>query len=171
MTHHRSSRGRPLTPSQAAYLIETGEFTAAELEQAQAAVARGELAESERQTRQHAINASLDTAQVAARLRISVEDVDQLRDERELFAFRIADRAHYPLWQFTGDPIQPVLPGLAGLVDAFPDDWHPAAILAFMSTPKSSARINGEPVTPVEWMRYGGDVVVLRGILESFLQS
>lgn len=64
-----------------------------------------------------------------------------------------------------------MLPGLATLVKAFPDDMHPASIQGFMSTPQEDLRVKGERLTPVEWLVHGGNPQALIAILDSFLQS
>ncbi|MFF1633502.1 hypothetical protein [Leifsonia sp. NPDC058248] len=160
-----------LSPEQVDYLIESGDFTPKELADAQARVARGDLAAEERATRQQAIDESLGLSEVAELLGASTEDVDRRRVDGALFAFRANHEFRYPTWQFTGDPQRPVLPGLERLVQALPTDWPPAGIRGFMLTPQRSARIDGVPATPVEWLVAGGDPQVLSDILNSFLQS
>lgn len=167
----RQSHGGALSDEQVAYLIESGEFTAEEFAETEAAVARGELADEERKTRMEAVAASLNSTEVALRLGIDASRVRHRQAKGSLYAFKIGGKRRYPIWQFTDDPAQPVVPGLATLAKAFPDDWHPAGILAFMSTPQRSARIDGAPVTPIQWLLHGGDPQVLTDILDGFLQS
>jgi hypothetical protein len=167
----RSSGGHSLSSGQAAYLIETGEFTHESLDSSRAAIARGELAEQERRTRQEGIDASLTTEAVAIRLGVDFADVETRRARGDLFAFVADGETRYPTWQFTDDPQKPVLPGIAQLLPALPDDWHPAGILAFMTTAKSSLRMGDEQVTPQQWLLRGGDPRTLTGILDSFLMS
>lgn len=171
MTEEPQARGSSLSNEQITYLIESGSFTAEELAEAQARIARGELAEAERRTQLAAIRASLSAAEVAAQLGVDVDEVDRLRDAGNLFAFAADGELRYPTWQFTGDLRRPVLPGLALLVSAFPDDMHPASVRGFMSTPQSSARIDGVAVTPVAWLQHGGDPQLLTDIIDSFLMS
>ncbi|GIT78478.1 hypothetical protein LLS1_01470 [Leifsonia sp. LS1] len=167
MQHRTSS----LTPEQVDYLLRSGDFTPEELAEAQASIARGELAAEENLTRRQAVEASLSENETARRLIISDDQLTRLRTDGDLYAFRLHGRFRYPLWQFTNEPGRPVLPHLRPLSHAFPHDWHPAGVLAFMSTPKSSTRINGEPVTPIQWLIAGGDPNQLVHIIESFLQS
>lgn len=63
-------------------------------------------------------------------------------------------RRRLPLWQFTGST---TLPGLAQVVRALPPDEHPLGVLAFMTTPQAELELAGEPVTPEQWLRAGGD--------------
>ena len=168
MTNESQSRGGSLSDEQVAFLIESGTFTPESLAETQASIARGELAELERKTRLEGINASLSAEEVAMKLGVDIAQVHHRQAEGTLFAFTAEGECRYPTWQFTGHPRQPVLPGLARVVSAFPDDMHPAGILGFMSTPQSSARIHGVPMTPVDWLRQGGDPQKLRDILGQF---
>jgi hypothetical protein len=171
MTKEPPHDGSSLSDEQIAFLIESGAFTPEELAETQASIARGGLAETERRTRLGAVNASLSAEEVATRLGVDVANVERGRADGSLFAFTTDGEHRYPTWQFTGDPRQPVLPGLARLVSAFPDDKHPASILGFMSTPQESLLVDNERLTPVEWLQQGGNPQKLLDILVSFLQS
>ncbi|WP_167046694.1 helix-turn-helix domain-containing protein [Salinibacterium sp. ZJ454] len=164
-------RGRGLSEEQARYLIESGDFTPDELAETEREVAEGVLAREELNTRLGALAASLSTAEVAQRLGIDASRVRHRRAKGTLYAFMVGGKRRYPTWQFTDDPKQPVLPGLAALVEAFPKDWHPASIQGFMSTPKANLLVDGERMSPVEWLRHAGDPEALVDILDSFLQS
>lgn len=167
----RQPRGGALSDEQVAFLIESGTFTPEKFTEVSTRVARGDLAEAERKTRLGAASASLSAAEVALRLGIDVSRVRHRQAKGGLYAFIVGGKRRYPTWQFTSDPAQPVLPGLATLVKAFPHDKHPASIQGFMSTPQSSLRADGEPMTPPEWLLQGGDPQALVNILDSFLQS
>ena len=170
MTEKDQPGGSALSKEQAKFLVESGSFSPEELAETQAQIARGELAEDERATRLEGINASVSAAEVAAHLGVNMETVANNLAAGELFAFAMAGEPRFPNWQFTGDARQPVLPGLAQFTDAFADK-SPASILGFMTTMQRSARIDGVPMTPVNWLLEGGDPQVLREILDSFLQS
>ena len=171
MTNESQSRGSSLSDEQVAFLIESGTFTPESLAETQASIARGELVELERKTRLEGINASLSAEEVAVKLGVDIAQVHKRLQEGNLFAFTTEGERRYPMWQFTGDPRQPILLGLPQLVSAFPKDMHPASILGFMSTGQSIAPIDGAPVTPVDWLLQGGDPQELIDILDSFLQS
>jgi len=164
-------RGRSLSRAEITFLIESGAFTPAEFGATSAAVARGELADLERRTRQAALEATWSAKEVATHLRTDLQGVNQRRVNKGLFSIDVENERRYPAWQFTNNADQPVLPGIELLVAAFPHDMHPASILGFMSTPQDSARIDGLPTAPVEWLVRGGDPQVLKRILESFLMS
>jgi len=171
MTNDPLSHGDGLSDGQVAFLIESGAFTPEELVDIRARIARGELAELEQRTRQEVVDASFIAEEVATKLGVDIDQVQQRQAEGNLFAFTAEGERRYPTWQFTGDPRHPVLPGLARLIRAFPADMHPASILGFMTTPQDDVRIRAVPVTPVAWLLHGGDPQALSEILDSFLQS
>lgn len=112
------------------------------------------------------------TADVAVRrLGVETAEVERLRGRGDLYAFNSEGMWRYPRWQFTGNAQQPLLPHLAHLVASIPKETHAATVLGFMRTPQRSAQIDGEPVTPFEWLTRGGDPQVLRDILEAFLRD
>lgn len=176
LTKERQPRGGGLTEEQASYLIESGDFTPEELARAEQRVASGALAEDERKTRLGALTRTLSAVEVANLLHIDDSRVRHRRAKGLLYSFLVGGKRRYPAWQFVdGEP----LPNLSQLVDAFPNDWHPAGVESFMTTPKSSLRApalaldttNPEHLTPVEWLQSGGDPKAVVGILDSFLQS
>ncbi|MGO4689466.1 hypothetical protein [Glaciibacter sp. 2TAF33] len=166
----RQPLGGALSEEQVSFLIDSGTFTAEEFAETAKRVARGDLAEAERKTLLGAVAASLSAAEVAVRLGVDVSRVRHHQAKGNLYAFIAGGKRRYPLWQFTDDPAQPVLPGLATIVEAF-GDKHPASIKGFMSTPQEDLLVDGERLTPPEWLLQGGDPEALVDILDSFLQS
>ncbi|NUU06433.1 DNA-binding protein [Leifsonia sp. C5G2] len=167
----RQPRGGALTEEQVAFLIESGTFTPERLAEVEASVARGDLAELERRTRLEAVTGSLSAAEAAQRLGIDSSRVRHRLSKGGLIGFMIGGKRRLPAWQFTDDPKQPVLPGLSQLIAAVPADMHPASLQNFMATPQEDLLIDGREVTPVEWLRLGGDPQEVVDILDSFLQS
>ena len=144
-------------------------MTQREWDDAQARVARGELARLERRTDQEGLDKATSARDVANRLGLTPKSIAVFPGE--FFAFVSNGELRYPTWQFTNDEANPVLPHLAQLVDAFSEDMQPSSILGFMQTPQEDARLNGVQLTPVEWLVRGGDVQRLVDILGSFLMS
>jgi len=167
----RQSRGGALSDEQADFLVESGTFTAERLEQVEGRVARGDLADLERRTRLAAVIDSVSAAEVALRLGIDASRVRHRQSKGGLYAFMVGGKRRYPMWQFTDDPKQPVLPGLPALVEAFPEDMHPASIEHFMETPQEDLVVEGRGVTPPEWLQLGGGPQSVVDILGGFLQS
>ncbi|TFC12523.1 hypothetical protein [Cryobacterium sp. MDB2-10] len=166
----RQPRGGALSDEQVAFLIESGDFTEEEFAETEASLARGDLVKLERTTRLGAITDSLSVAEVAQVLSVDAARVRRRQAKGDLYAFLAGGKRRYPLWQFTGDPAQPVLPGLTVLVQGLPADMHPASIKGFMRTPQEDLRVDGERMTPVDWLLHGGDARALVSILGSFLQ-
>ncbi|MDV6012248.1 DNA-binding protein [Haloechinothrix sp. LS1_15] len=77
---------------------------------------------------------------------------DRLR-QRKLFGWKDSEW-HLPAWQFTeGGP----LPGLRSVIPAIPPDQPPMVVAAFMNTQQPDLEINGQRVTPREWLLAHGD--------------
>jgi len=167
----RRPSGSALSAKQIDYLVESGAFSAPELATIQASVANGDLAAAELMTRLNAISETLRAADVALLLGIDVSRVRRRQAGGHLYAFLIGGRRRYPTWQFTGDVLQPVLPGLEALVKAIPEGLDPASVRGFMSTPQASLSSNGVARTPGEWLRQGGDPQPVTDILDGMLQS
>lgn len=167
----RQSRGGALSDEQVAFLIESGTFTPSRFAEVEARVGRGDLAELERRTRLEAVTGSLSAAEVAFRLGVDASRVRHRQSKGGLYSFIAGGKRRYPVWQFTDDPKQPVLPGLPVLVKAFPVDMHPASIQNFMATPQEDLRVDERELSPSEWLRIGGDPGEVVDILDSFLQS
>jgi len=160
-----------LTAAQADFAVRSGAMTAEEFAEAEAMVASGELDEMERKTRLEAVTEALSTAEVATKLG---RDQSRIRDRAgkgQLYSFLVGGKRLFPKWQFTDDPKQEVLPGLAALVKGIPDDMHASSVLHFMATPQEDLLIDDEEVTPTEWLRLGRPPQDVVDILDSFLQS
>ncbi|PZF55281.1 hypothetical protein DEJ23_12365 [Curtobacterium sp. MCSS17_008] len=111
------------------------------------------------------MNAAITYKEVSDRLEVGTARILARLASGDLFAFVSDDEMLFPTWQFTNDPDRPVLNQLSTLIEAFDDDMHPASILGFMTTPHSSTRIDGIPITPVEWLARGRGVQPLVEIL------
>ena len=98
---------------------------------------------------------SARVAEVAAALHVSPARIRQRALERTLYAIRVDDEWRFPRWQFddAGRPI----PGIATVVAALSRGVHPVAVWRFLSEPNPDLEILGEPVSPLAWLRTGGD--------------
>jgi len=93
--------------------------------------------------------------EVANRLGVSRARVRQRAVERSLYALRDGDEWRFPRWQFAEDG-RPIA-GLSAVVPAIPRKLHPLAVWRFMSEPSPDLEIGDEPVSPLVWLRTGGD--------------
>lgn len=150
------------------YLIQSGAFTRESLEATEIQVARGELREEEARTLLETIAASFATSEVASGLDVSLEEVDRRREAGELYGFDAAGITVFPKWQFTvGErPAMRTLPGLKRVLSALIDDWHPASIAGFMTSPQDGLEYQGERQTPIRWILHGGDLSRIEVIME-----
>ncbi len=97
---------------------------------------------------------------VATGLGVSASRVRQKRLARELWAIPDGQTWVFPVLQFeTGDNGGPTrqVRGLDQVFKALPADLHPVAVAGFLRTPQADL-FQGRPLTPVEWLRDGGDV-------------
>ncbi|WP_146240297.1 hypothetical protein [Curtobacterium sp. MCSS17_008] len=163
LEHPRDGQGLEHRDEQA--ILESLPWTHEQYEAARSAVARGELDALERSVRRSAMNAAITYKEVSDRLEVGTARILARLASGDLFAFVSDDEMLFPTWQFTNDPDRPVLNQLSTLIEAFDDDMHPASILGFMTTPHSSTRIDGIPITPVEWLARGRGVQPLVEIL------
>lgn len=171
LLRQRQPRGSGLTSDEADYLVSSNSLTEEQLAEAEAAVARGDLVEIEQKTRLEVITNSLSAAEVAQRLGIDASRVRHRQSKGGLYSFMAGGKRRYPTWQFTDDPKQPVVPGLAVIVKALPEDMHPASVQGLMTTPQDALVVDGRRLTPPEWLRTGGAPEAVVGVLESLLQS
>jgi hypothetical protein len=165
----RQPRGGALSDDQVAFLIESDAIPSSEFAEIQASLERGDLVKQELKTRLEPVISSLSDIEVAQRLGIDVPQVRDRQAQGDLYSFTAGGRHRYSDWQFTGDPAQPLLPGLADLVSGLPEGLHPSSVQGFMTTPQEDLVVNGERMTPVEWLLQGGDPQRLVSILDSFL--
>lgn len=97
----------------------------------------------------------LSVAEVSARLDVTGSRVRQLLGQRRLYGVRPRGRAWVvPLWQFSGDGL---LPGIEAVNQAVPEDCHPLAVDGFFHTVQPELDAEGRPLSPLEWLRQGGN--------------
>jgi len=98
--------------------------------------------------------------EVATGLGISASRVRQKRLARELWAIPDGRSWVFPVPQFetddSGGPTR-LVRGLDRVLAALPADLHPLAVAGFLTTPQGSLYTD-RAMTPLEWLRAGGDV-------------
>lgn len=97
---------------------------------------------------------------VAKGLGVSASRVRQKRLAGELWAIPDGQSWVFPILQFEtgpdGGPTRQVR-GLDQVLKALPEGLHPVAIAGFLRTPQPDL-FHDRPLTPVEWLRAGGDI-------------
>jgi hypothetical protein len=110
--------------------------------------------------RAHLAVTAFTAEEVATGLGVSASRVRQKRLAGELWAIPDGQTWVFPVLQFeTGDNGGPTrqVRGLDQVFKALPADLHPVAVAGFLRTPQLEL-FHRRPMTPVEWLRDGGDV-------------
>lgn len=165
-----SGRKHPPSPGlsteQRAYLVESGAVTSDQFFQTEQRVARGELRDDENGTRLGTVARSYGERAAAARLGLELDEVRMRQRAGALYAFDASAATVYPKWQFTDQTGDGLLPHLALVVTWLLEDWHPASVEGFMTTPKDSLIYRGEWQTPRQWLIRGAEPRPIEMILE-----
>jgi hypothetical protein len=108
----------------------------------------------------HLVATAFTADDVATGLEVSVSDVWQKRLAGELWAIHDGNTWVFPVLQFetsdNGGPTRQIR-GLDRVFKALPQGLHPLGVAGFLSTPQPNL-FHGRAMTPVEWLRDGGDV-------------
>lgn len=155
-----------LSMEQRAYLVESGAFTSEQFTETEQRVARGELREDENRTRLGTVARSYGERAAAARLGLEVDDLRMRQRAAALYSFDASGVTVYPRWQFTDQSDDGLVPHLALVVTWLLEDWHPASVEGFMTTPKDSLIYLGELQAPIQWLLRGADPRPIGRILE-----
>lgn len=102
---------------------------------------------------------SISVSQAAERLHVDGSRVRHRLRDRALYGFKIGASVRLPVWQFGADDAP--VPGLRAVLAALPSDLHPLEVGGFMSTANPDLTINGEPVSPRDWLEAGGDLTIV----------
>ncbi len=92
--------------------------------------------------------------EVASRVGRTEGRVRQMLRGRELFGVREDDTWRVPWFQFDGD--RPVR-GLDRVIGALPGAMHPVAVVRLLTSPSQDLQIQGQSVSPLDWLRSGAD--------------
>lgn len=105
---------------------------------------------------------ALSTNRVAEMIGRSTSRVRHLVGERRLYALPVDRRSglRLPAWQFTdsGEPV----PGIGAVLAALPEGLHPLQVAGFFATRTMELSLDDEtPLSPLQWLRGGGDPAVV----------
>jgi excisionase family DNA binding protein len=96
----------------------------------------------------------LSTREAAALLRIGTREVRRRIRQRTLLALQSGRAWQIPAFQFVGnEPIR----GLDAVLQAVPPDLHPVEVVGWLSATEPDLEIAGAPVSPLKWLKAGGD--------------
>ncbi|MCP2331515.1 hypothetical protein G443_001785 [Actinoalloteichus cyanogriseus DSM 43889] len=99
------------------------------------------------------LDSALTLTEAADRLRVGIADVEARIAAGRVAGWRGRGGWRLPAWQFTEIG---VLPGLAEVLDAVPDDQPDLVVAGFMMTAQATLLVDGHPVTPRRWLLTGG---------------
>ncbi|HEX6357812.1 DNA-binding protein [Actinophytocola sp.] len=94
---------------------------------------------------------ALTVAGVAERIGVDTSRVRHRLSDGQLAGWKDRGGWRLPVWQFTDDD---VLPGLATVLAAVPEDQPALVVAAFMTRPQ--AALGDPPVAPRDWLLAGG---------------
>ena len=106
---------------------------------------------------------TLTRSQVAQLLDVAPSRVSHQVAGGRLFSYHGGNgKPLFPDWQFTGSggagaTGTRVVPHLGPVIAAIPDGSHPIAVRTFMTTPSSDLMVQGNKLSPLEWLAGGGD--------------
>src|SRR6478736_1431605 len=97
---------------------------------------------------------------------VSDSRVRQRRADRTLWAIEDAGGWLFPALQFENtDGRRRQIRHLDQVLPAIPTDMHPLAVARLLTTAQPDLVVDGQPVSPLQWLRDGGDVRAVRTIL------
>jgi len=102
------------------------------------------------------INSSITVAQAASRLGVDAGRVRQRLGERSLFGLKLGSNEwHLPAFQF--EQLGGEVPHLGQVLRRLPPDLHPIELVTWLTSPDAELQVEEEAVTPLEWLKSGGD--------------
>lgn len=97
---------------------------------------------------------SLSVSQVADLLRVDQSRIRQRLTERTLYGVKLGRAWRLPSFQFTKDR---QVRGLDQVLPELPSTLHPVAVHRWLTTPNTDLDMDGETVSPLEWLEATGD--------------
>jgi hypothetical protein len=99
---------------------------------------------------------SLTAEQVAHELGLSASTIRHYKSAGRLYSYERRGKLHFPLWQFSTTSGQ-VIPSLAAVLAALPQEAHPQTIAGFFQTLQPDLVIDGRTSSAKQWLEAGGD--------------
>ncbi|WP_130176564.1 hypothetical protein [Cryobacterium sp. SO1] len=155
-----------LSKQQERFLIESGTFTAEELDSTSSEVDRGSLQLGAAEAWLSNQLTSMSLEDVAGFLGWNEDEVRPAVTERRLYAIEISGRLRFPAWQFNFGYPNKLIPGLTEVIEVVSPRWDWQSVAGFMATPQSSLVAEGQK-SPVDWLRDGGNVHDVIEIVEA----
>jgi hypothetical protein len=96
-------------------------------------------------------------AEAASLLGVDPSRVRQRLGQRTLYGIKTARGWRLPAFQFDLDQPDRLVPGIGRVLAALPADLHPVAVYNWFTLPDPDLTWQGEPLSPLDWLRSGGD--------------
>jgi excisionase family DNA binding protein len=97
---------------------------------------------------------ALSLSEAAQRLGVDSSRVRQLLSDRQLLAIKAGGEWRILDIMFIGPRL---VPNIGVVVQALPRELPVLAAATWLTTPNSDLELDGKPVSPLEWLRAGGD--------------
>lgn len=95
-------------------------------------------------------------AEAAQLLGVDQSRVRQRLGQRTLYGIKVARGWRLPAFQFDLDQPDRLVPGIGRVLAALPPDLHPIAVYNWFTLPEPDLHLQGETLSPLEWLRSGG---------------
>lgn len=114
------------------------------------------------------INTAYSGGQVAELLGVNESRVRQRRADRTLWAIQDRGGWVFPALQFEDEAgRRGQVRGLDQVLQALPTDLHPVSVAGFLTTAQPDLRVDGQAVSPLDWLRSGGDIRLVLTVAEA----
>lgn len=97
--------------------------------------------------------ASPTAHQAAHRLGVDGSRIRQRLAARTLYGVKLPEGWRLPIFQFDGDRL---VPGISAVLPRLDPALHPLAVIRWFEQPNPDLVLDGEPVSPRDWLRAGG---------------
>jgi len=104
---------------------------------------------------------SSTVAEIAKRLGVDTSRVRQRIYARSLYAFKHRGAWLIPSFQLRG---RKLVPGLDKVIAELPAELHPVAVSRWFTSPLADLVLGGESVSPLTWLRAGGQADPVAGL-------
>lgn len=98
------------------------------------------------------LNTGLKVKEAAKRLGVQDTRIRQMLTERTLYGFHINHRWQIPEFQFADNAL---VPNIGRVNAALDPDLHPVAVYQWYVTPEVDLEMEGQPLSPLEWLKAG----------------
>lgn len=115
------------------------------------------------------LRSAISAARVAEALDVDMSRVRQRRLARTLWAINDGRAWVFPVMQFEVNPNtghHRQIRGLDRVLANLPADLHPVVVADFLGSPHADLTFADRSLSPVEWLRTGGDIGVMLRLVE-----